>query len=48
MSIDYFIWVPTGAHNQSNGGNTKSRSENLSPSENSARHQVYLRHGPTF
>jgi hypothetical protein len=45
MSIDYFIWVPAGARNQSNGSNTKYRSETPSPSENCTRHGVSLTHG---
>jgi hypothetical protein len=45
MSIDNRIWVPAGARNNQNVGDTRYKSGDNSPSESYARHQVALTHG---
>jgi hypothetical protein len=45
MSIDNRIWVPAGARTDQNDCDSKYKSGDLSPSENSTQHEVYLTHG---
>jgi len=45
MSIDNFIWVPTGTRNNRDGGDTKYKSGDLGSAVNYTGHQVSLTHG---